>query len=135
MTSIRHTRTLFEYDGPQLFEAHDDAGGLYLALMIEHAEGRDRHLAVEVTPDRLEELKAGTLDLKELISAAGSGHWYVVWSSDLTSPLVLEPMAGPIPPEHLPEDGSDSAARSPRRRRTLIRRETRSRPASASSRR
>lgn len=105
MTSIRHTRTLFEYDGPQLFEAHDDDGGLYLALMIEHAEGRDRHLVVEVTPDRLEELKAGNLDLNELIVAAGNERWYVVGSTDLASPLVLEPMSGPIPPNHLPEVG------------------------------
>ena len=105
MTSIRHTRTLFEYDGPQLFEANDDDGGLYLALMIEQAEGRHRHLVVQVTPDRLEELKAGTLDLKELIAASGNERWYVVRSSDLTSPLVLEPMPGPIPPEHFPKEG------------------------------
>lgn len=27
MTTIRYTTTLFEYDGPQLFEARDDEGG------------------------------------------------------------------------------------------------------------
>ena len=105
MTSIRHTRTLFEYDGHQLFEARDDEGAQFLALMIGHVEGRNRHLVVEVTPDRLEELKAGLLDLKEVIAAAGSERWFVVWSSDLTSPLVLEPMSGPIPSAHLPEAG------------------------------
>ena len=105
MTSIRHTRTLFEYDGPQLFEARDEDGALFLALMIGLAEGRDRYLVVEVAPDRLEALKAGTLDLQELIVAAGSERWYMVWSSDLTSPLHLEPMSGPIPAEHLPEEG------------------------------
>ena len=73
--------------------------------MIEQVEGRDRHLVVEVAHDRLEELKAGLLDLKEVIAAAGSERWYTVWSSDLSSPLVLEPMSGPIPQEHLPEAG------------------------------
>lgn len=34
MTTIRHTTTLFEYDGPQLFEARDDEGGQYLALLV-----------------------------------------------------------------------------------------------------
>ena len=33
MTSIRHTRTLFEYDGPQLFEARDDEGAQFLARL------------------------------------------------------------------------------------------------------
>ena len=105
MTSIRHTRTLFEYDGPQLFEAHDDDGVLYLALLIEHTEGPDRYVVVEVPPDQLDQFKAGSLDLRELMAAAGSERWYVVSSSDLTSPLALDPMTGPIPPEHLPKAG------------------------------
>ena len=105
MTSIRHTRTLFEYDGPQLFEAHDDDGVPYVALLIEHTEGADRYLAVEVTGDQLDQLKAGFLDLRELIAAAGSERWYVVSSSDLTSPLTLDPTTGPVPPEHLPKAG------------------------------
>ena len=105
MRSIRHTRTLFEYDGPQLFEACDDDGALFLALLIGHAEGRDRYLAVEVTPDRLEDFKAGTSDLKDVIATAGSERWYVAWSSDLASPLALEQMTGPVPPQHLPKEG------------------------------
>lgn len=106
MTSIRHTRTLFEYDGPQLFEARDEDGALFLALMIQHAEGRDGYLVVEVTPDGLDELKAGTSDLKELIAAAGRERWYMVWVTDLTSPLILEQISGPVPPKHLPQEGS-----------------------------
>lgn len=105
MTSIRHTRTLFEYDGPQLFEARDDNGALFLALKIGHAETRDRHLAVEVTADRLDEFKAGTSDLREVIASAGSERWYVAWSSDLTSPMALEQMTGPVSPQHLPDEG------------------------------
>ena len=105
MTSIRHTRTLFEYDGPQLFEAQGDDGALFLGLMIGHAEDRDRYVVVEVTSEKLERLKAGTLDLKALIAAVGNERWYMVESSDLTSPLLLELMSGPVPPEHLPEEG------------------------------
>lgn len=105
MTSIRHTRTLFEYDGPQLFEARRDDGVLHLALLIERTKDRDRYLSVNVSPDQLDQFKAGSLDLKELIEAAGSERWYVVSSSDLTAPAVLEPMPGPTPPEHLPEAG------------------------------
>ncbi len=43
MKTIRHTATLFYYDGPQVFEARD--GGHYVAMMVEPEGDRDRYLS------------------------------------------------------------------------------------------
>ena len=105
MSTIHHIATLFEYDGPQLFEARDDQGGCYLALMVDSEAGVDRHLIVKVTPDRLAEFHDGGLDLRALIADAAKQGWYLADTSDLRSPLVIEPQAGPLPSTYLPEEG------------------------------
>ena len=105
MNTIRHTATLFEYDGPQLFEACDDEGGRYLALMIENEGGRDRHLVVKVALDRLAQFHTGGLDLRALIDSAAEEGWYLASTSDLQAPLVIEPQAGALPVGLLPDEG------------------------------
>ena len=52
MKTIRHTTTLFYYDGPQVFEARDVIGGHYVAVMVEPEGGQDRYLVAGVEPDR-----------------------------------------------------------------------------------
>jgi len=41
MTTIRRTFTLFEYDGPQLFEGRGDDRSQYLALLVGSEERGD----------------------------------------------------------------------------------------------
>jgi hypothetical protein len=52
MKTIRHTATLFYYDGPQVFEARDPIGGHYVAVMVEPQDGKDRYLVTGVAPER-----------------------------------------------------------------------------------
>ena len=105
MSTIKHIATLFEYDGPQLFEARDDQGGCYLALMVDNEDGVDRHLVVKVAPDRLAQFHDDGLDLRALIHDAADQGWYLADTSDLQNPLVIEPQTGPLPNEYLPDEG------------------------------
>ena len=64
MKTIRHTATLFYYDGPQVFEARDAIGGHYVAVMVEPQGEQDRYLVAGVAPERLRQFRSGTLDLR-----------------------------------------------------------------------
>ena len=67
MKTIRHTTTLFYYDGPQVFEARDTIGGHYVAVMVEPQDGQDCYLVAGVEPERLRQFRAGLLaELPEL---------------------------------------------------------------------
>ena len=70
MKTIRHTTTLFYYDGPQVFEARDAIGGHYVAVMVEPEGGHDRYLVAGVEPERLRQFRAGLLDLRTLLLGA-----------------------------------------------------------------
>ena len=105
MSTIHHIATLFEYDGPQLFEAQDDQGGCYLALMVDNKDGVARHLVVKVTPDRLAQFHDGGLDLRALFDDAAKQGWYLADTSDLRNPLVIEPQTEPLPNRYLPDEG------------------------------
>ena len=105
MKTIRHTNTLFEYDGPQLFEARDADGGPYLALLVESEEGQDRYLVVRVAPDRLRQFRAGTLELKPLMAKEGKSQWYLATTTDLNAPLALELQKTPLDERFLPDEG------------------------------
>ena len=105
MSTIQHVTTLFEYDGPQLFEARDDEGGCYLALMVDSEDGADRHLVVEVAPERLAQFHDGGLDLRALIDDPAKQGWYLADTSDLQKPLVIELQTGPLPNTYLPDRG------------------------------
>ncbi len=48
MKTIRHTATLFYYDGPQVFEARDAIGGHYVAVMVEPEGAQDDRPAEEL---------------------------------------------------------------------------------------
>ena len=105
MTTIRHTTTLFEYDGPQLFEARDDEDGQYLALLVESEDGPDRYLVVPVAPERLRQFRAGALELKPLMAEAGKDQWYLATTTNLEQSLALEPQRMPLDERLLPDEG------------------------------
>jgi hypothetical protein len=107
MKTIRHTTTLYYYDGPQVFEARDACGGRYIATMIEQAELRDRYLVVEVEPGRLCQFRLGALDLRALLLERGADEWFLTSpTGGLDAPFVLEPQSSALASSrHLPDDG------------------------------
>ena len=97
MKAIRHTATLFCYDGPQVIEARDAIGGHYLALMVESINGQDRYLVAGVAPERLRQFRSGTLDLRAVLAEAGTEEWYLATiEGGLNHPLALAPQSTPL---------------------------------------
>lgn len=107
MKTVRHTVTLFFYDGPQVFEAHDDIGGHYIAVMIESPEGEESYLVAGVQPERLRQFRSGMIDLKTLISVRPDPEWFIGRpSGDMSQPLLLELQTSNLyDSRYLPEDG------------------------------
>lgn len=123
MKTIRHTATLFSYDGPQVFEARDPIGGHYLALALDAPEVGDRYLVVGVPPERLRQFRAGTLDLREMVADAGREEWYLATvTAGLDRPLEIERQTTPIEESgFLPDAGfllPDPLPETPARRDT-----------------
>ena len=114
MTTIYHTNTLFDYDGPQLFEAHDDDGGQYLALLVDSEEEQDRYLVVQVDPERLQQFCSGALELRPLISEASRNQWYLATTTNLDEPLTIERQRMPIEERFLPDEGFTLADSPPK---------------------
>ena len=107
MKLIRHTETLYYYDGPQVFEACDGVGGHYIGLMVEADGQQDQYLIVEVEPERLQQFRNGTLDLRSLLTERGNEEWFLAKpNGDLDSPLALQPQpTASVPSSYLPEPG------------------------------
>ncbi|MCE2447725.1 MAG: hypothetical protein J4F35_04850 [Candidatus Latescibacteria bacterium] len=114
MTTIRHTTTLFECDGPQLFEARDDDGGQYLALLVDSPEEQDRYLVVQIAPERLSQFRAGALELRLLIAEASRNQWYLATTTNLDEPLAIERQRMPIEERFLPDEGFTLADSPPK---------------------
>jgi hypothetical protein len=94
MKTIRHTTTLFYYDGPQVFEARDAIGGHYVAVMVEPQDGQDRYLVAGVAPERLRQFRSGTLDLRALLAESREEEWYLATTPvGLDQPLELLPQS------------------------------------------
>jgi hypothetical protein len=90
MKTIRHTHTLFYYDGPQVFEARDAIGGHYVAVMVEPDEAR--YLVTGVMPESLRKFRAGSVDLRGLLTELGTKEWFTTClTGGLEEELQLEP--------------------------------------------
>jgi hypothetical protein len=97
MKTIRHTTTLFEYDGPRVFEARDADGGDYLAVDVELLDGQDRYLVAGVAPERLRQFRSGAIDLRLLLEEVGREKWFLASApGGLDQPLALEPQNSPL---------------------------------------
>ena len=91
MRHIRHTSTLFYYDGPQVFEARDAIGGHYIAVLTPSDGGDDRYLVAGVEPERLRQFRSGALDLRSLLVESDEELRYLATVTDgLDQPLTLE---------------------------------------------
>lgn len=97
MKTIRHTTTLYYYEGPQVFEARDVIGGHYVAVMVEPENGKDRYLVAGVGPERLRQFRAGLLDLRSLLSERDETGWYLATvETGLDQPLPVVPQQSPL---------------------------------------
>ena len=87
MKRIFHYRTLFYYDGHQVFEARDAIGGHYIAVLAGSElpgadkepvrEPVDRYLVTGVTPERLRQFRSGDLDLRSLLVESDRDERYL----------------------------------------------------------
>ena len=101
MMHIRHTSTLFYYDGPQVFEARDAIGGNYIAVLAPSDGGDDRYLVAGVDPERLRQFRSGVLDLRSLLVESDEEVRYLATAAHgLDHPLTLERL-----PASLMDDG------------------------------
>jgi len=105
--TIRHTTTLYYYDGPQVFEARDSIGGHYIAVMVEPVGEKNCYLVAGVEPERLRQFRLGTVDLRALLVERGEPDWYLATAeAGLASPLDLRPQDSQLVSyAHLPEPG------------------------------
>lgn len=91
MKTIRHTATLYYYDGPQVFEARDAIGGHYIGVMITPTGGRERYMIAGVEPERLRQFRIGALDLRSLLLERSEPNWFFASpGADAGAPLTLE---------------------------------------------
>lgn len=92
MKTIRHTRTLYYYDGPQVFEARDSIGGHYIALMIPSETPGGEYVVVGVAPASLRLFRSGSLDLRSLMREAAHEERYLAsFGESLEAPLLIAP--------------------------------------------
>ncbi len=98
MRTIRHFRTLFYYDGPQVFEARDADGRHYVVVLVDSDSiGGERYLVTGVVPERLGLFRSGGLDLRSLLVESDRGDRYVATAdAGLDQPLLLEKLTDPI---------------------------------------
>jgi hypothetical protein len=82
MKTVRHTTTLFYYDGPQIIEARDAIGGHYIGVMVEPEGKKDRYLIVGVEPERLRQFRCGMIDLRSLIAERQMDDWYLAFAPE-----------------------------------------------------
>jgi hypothetical protein len=107
MKIVRHTTTLFYYDGPQVFEAMDAIGGHYIAVMIEPDPDENRYLMTGVEPERLRQFRRGMIDLRSLLIERQETEWYLAKAYKASAnEFMLEPQTGALEnSDFLPDAG------------------------------
>ena len=107
MKMVKLTEVLEYYDGILLFTAQDPIGGNYIGEAVGTAGDFDRYAVVGVRPERLEDFRAGEVDLRTLMLEAPGGEWYITVDDGGTDdPLTLEPQRVPLTEtEYLPKEG------------------------------
>ena len=107
MKRIQYFKTLFYYDGPQVFEARDAIGGHYVAVMAQSETTCDKYLVAGVPPEKLRDFRSGLLDLKSMLIEAGKDDWYLTTLTDnLYKPLeIIRQNSSISESELLPADG------------------------------
>ena len=105
--SVRLSRTLIYYDGPQVIVAGDEAGQLYLGLLVEELNGAEAYLLTPVSADRLYQLETGVLDIRGALTSPEVKEYYtaaLTGDTEVKGHLPLSPVGHP-PERWLPEPG------------------------------
>lgn len=97
MKKIHHTGTLVYYDGVQVFEGRDEAGGRYIGVLADSANGSDSYIVVEVAMERMQRFRSETPDLKRLLIEGSKDGWYLAETRNgFGDPLTLEEQSGAV---------------------------------------
>ena len=96
MKAISLTDILVYYDGIQVFAAADAAGRSYVGVGYGPDISTDCYLVTAARPERLQQFRAGQLDLRTLLLAAPGGQWYITTNPGGNAPFTLEPQPGPV---------------------------------------
>jgi hypothetical protein len=103
--TLEPASVLFEYDGPCTFFCTSPSGELLLA----HQCGEDgrtvRFVVVPITPDRVEELKAGAVDVHSVLSQPET-VWLVDVAREWSVVAVRATTLAAIPNKYLPLPGT-----------------------------
>ena len=107
MKTIKLTEILEYYDGIQIFAAQDLIGGRYIGELIDAVGNYDRYAVVGVRPERLDDFRAGHVDLRTLLLEYPGGEWYItIPEGTVDDPLTLEPQQTPLAEtDYLPKPG------------------------------
>ena len=106
MKKIWYKTTLFEYDGPQIFEARDRIGGNYLGVAVLPKDQKDQYLVVGAEPEQIRKFRNGEIDLRSLIIDSSVDEWYLTESNTEENTFEIKLQSGSLR-EHdfLPDDG------------------------------
>ena len=107
MKTVKLTEILDYYDGILLFAAQDPIGGHYVGDLIDSVGDFDRYAVVGVRPERLNDLRAGRVDLRTVLLESPEGEWYITTANGtIDDPLTMEPQQVPLADtDYLPDDG------------------------------
>ena len=91
MKTAKITEILDYYDGILAFTAQDPIGGHYVGSLIERTSENDRYLVVGTRPERLNDLRNGKVDLRNILLESPHGEWYITTpEGTIDDPLTLE---------------------------------------------
>ena len=92
MKTAKITEILDYYDGILAFAAQDPIGGHYVGSLIERTRENDRYLVVGAKPERLNDLRNGKVDLRNILLESPDGEWYITTPEGaIDDPLTLDP--------------------------------------------
>ena len=77
MRELNFKEILFFYDGPELFSAYDQIGGLYLCSLVEKKEHDDTFLCVQLSKQRYDDFINGGIDLLTIIKNIETDEIYI----------------------------------------------------------
>ena len=107
MKTVKLTEILDYYDGDTAFRRPGPFGGRYVGDPIDSVGDFDRYAVVGVGPERLEDFRAGRVDLRAILPESPEGEWYVTTANGtIDDPLILELQQALLAgTDYLPGDG------------------------------
>ena len=104
--SVEVSTVLYQTDAPEIVLCRDRVGSTYLCCLVALLHEGMRYLAVQISGERLADLRSGVIDLRAALVGPEMALHYEGLSSDSASPsIVLTPLEAPPPESWLPDDG------------------------------